>query len=1085
MLAAVLPIGATPALGAGPTVFINEIHYDNAGADAGEAIEIAGPAGTDLTGWSIVLYNGNGGTVYDTVSLTGVIPAQAGGFGTLRFDRAGIQNGAPDGIALVDAASSVIQFLSYEGAFTAVGGPANGQLSTDIGVAEASDSAVGNSLQLTGTGTMGGDFTWASSQPNTFGAVNTGQIFGTPTGGPALVVNEIDYDQPSTDTAEFVEIANVGTVAADLSQYTLAFINGSGGAVYASFALPAVTLSPGDYYVVCGDAANVENCDLDVSPDSNLIQNGAPDAVALIAGGSIVDTVSYEGDTAGHTEGSGVGLEDSSSAIDLGISRYPDGVDTNVNNVDLSQRCITPGEANTDASTGCEPPVMEMCSDPFTVIPAIQGSGSASPLVGTEVATEGVVVGDFQNNASTDNGNLNGFHIQDPVGDGDAATSDGLFVYAPGGIDVATGDAVRVRGTVSEFNGLTEVTASQIWICSTGNPLPAATSLSLPVTAVGDFESVEGMYVTFPQSLVISEYFNFDRFGEIVLTSQRNVTPTAEFEPGPDAVAAAGAFLLDRITLDDGRTNQNPDPALHPNGGVFDLTNLFRGGDTVRNVTGVMDYAFGLYRIQPTQGADYTNANPRTPAPDPVGGTLEVATFNVLNYFTTLDNSGPICGPLANQGCRGADNATEFTRQRDKIVAAISSIDADVVGLMEIENHPVDVPTADLVAGLNDATSPGTYDYIATGAIGGDAIRVALVYQPASVTPLGGFAVLDSSVDPLFDDTLNRPMLVQSFAENATGAVFTVAVNHLKSKGSGCNAVGDPDTGDGSGNCNVTRTNAAQAIVEFLAGDPTGSGDSDVLIIGDLNSYDKEDPIDVLVGAGYADLVFDFLGEDAYSYVFDGQIGYLDYQLASSTLVPQVTGTTVWHINADEPDLIDYDTSFKQPAQDAIYAPDAYRSSDHDPVVVGLELTTARSQKESALAELAGLLPTGSAMDDTFIEKAMGRIEDSLTPSLWTDASALDPETGGRVFDREHQAVRELEKVTTVDTQTAIDALLDADRQIALRQLSIAILGGGDPRRIAQARGNMADAAANLAAGDYANAVLDYKKAWTNALKAL
>jgi predicted extracellular nuclease len=498
-----------------------------------------------------------------------------------------------------------------------------------------------------------------------------------------------------------------------------------------------------------------------------------------------------------------------------------------------------------------------------------------------------------------------------------------------------------------------------------------------------------------------------------------------------------------------------------------------------------MDYAFGLYRIQPTQGADYTNANPRTPAPDPVGGTLEVATFNVLNYFTTLDNSGPICGPLANQDCRGADNATEFTRQRDKIVAAISAIDADVVGLMEIENHPVDVPTADLVSGLNDATSPGTYDYIATGAIGGDAIRVALLYQPASVTPLGGFAVLDSSVDPLFDDTLNRPMLVQSFVENATGAVFTVAVNHLKSKGSDCNAVGDPDTGDGSGNCNVTRTKAAQAIVEFLAGDPTGSGDSDVLIIGDLNSYDKEDPIDVLVGAGYADLVFDFLGEDAYSYVFDGQIGYLDYQLASSTLVPQVTGTTVWHINADEPDLIDYDTSFKQPAQDAIYAPDAYRSSDHDPVIVGLALTTARSQKESALGELEGLLPTSSAMDATFIQKAMDRIEESLTPSLWTGPSALDPKTGGRVFDREHQAVQALETVTTVDVQAAIDALVDADRQIALRQLSIAIVGGGDPGRIAQAHGNMADADANLAAGDYANAVLDYKKAWTNALKAL
>ncbi len=103
---------------------------------------------------------------------------------------------------------------------------------------------------------------------------------------------------------------------------------------------------------------------------------------------------------------------------------------------------------------------------------------------------------------------------------------------------------------------------------------------------------------------------------------------------------AAQEFLLNRITLDDGRTNQNPDPAIHPNGDIFDLTNLFRGGDTVANVTGVMDYGFGLYRIQPTQGADYTNANPRTAQPDAVGGSLKVASFNVLNYFTTLDDSG-------------------------------------------------------------------------------------------------------------------------------------------------------------------------------------------------------------------------------------------------------------------------------------------------------------------------------------------------------------------------------------------------------------------------------------------------------------
>jgi predicted extracellular nuclease len=191
--------------------------------------------------------------------------------------------------------------------------------------------------------------------------------------------------------------------------------------------------------------------------------------------------------------------------------------------------------------------------------------------------------------------------------------------------------------------------------------------------------------------------------------------------------------------------------------------------------------------------------------------------------------------------------------------------------------------------------------------------------------------------------------------DTSTGGVFTGAVNHLKSKGSSCDDVGDPNTGDGSGNCNLTRKAAAEAMVDWLAADPTGSGDADFLIIGDLNSYDKEDPIDaILVGADdaagtgddFGDLLFNYLGENAYSYVFNGQLGYLDYALANQALLSEVTGATVWHVNADEADLIDYDTSFKKAAQDAIYAPDAYRSSDHDPVIVGLGLTTEQEVNE-------------------------------------------------------------------------------------------------------------------------------------------
>jgi predicted extracellular nuclease len=308
-----------------------------------------------------------------------------------------------------------------------------------------------------------------------------------------------------------------------------------------------------------------------------------------------------------------------------------------------------------------------------------------------------------------------------------------------------------------------------------------------------------------------------------------------------------------------------------------------------------------------------------------------------LNYFTTLDEGQSICGPNQNLGCRGADDADELARQRAKIVAAISDLDADVVGLIEIENNANDTALIDLVQGVNDANGAGTYAYVASGPAGTDAIKVALIYKTATVSLLGDHAILDTDVDGRFDDSRNRPVLAQSFISDTTGGIVTVAVNHLKSKGSACGS-SDPDLNDGAGNCNLTRESAAIALVDWLATDPTGSGQDEFLIIGDLNSYDKEDPIDAILAGGYTDLIHAFRGENAYGYVFDGQTGYLDYALSSEALTGKVTGATEWHINADEPDLIDYNTDFKQPDQQAIYAPDAYRSSDHDPVLVGLDV---------------------------------------------------------------------------------------------------------------------------------------------------
>jgi predicted extracellular nuclease len=513
---------------------------------------------------------------------------------------------------------------------------------------------------------------------------------------------------------------------------------------------------------------------------------------------------------------------------------------------------------------------------------------------------------------------------------------------------------VRVTGYARERFNQTALNGSNnnndpvtnIVNCGTGNVAPI--DVTLPFPDANYPERFEGMYVRLPQSLVIAEYFNYDRFGEIVLAKPlpgetRPFTGTAIDAPGAPANARTLANSLSRITLDDMQSAQNPPVLRHPNGNPFSLTNRFRGGDTVQNTVGVLGFDFSLYRIFPTGPADYTAVNPRPASPGPVGGTVRVAAMNTLNFFVTLDPAGgPLdnkCGPFNTLECRGADDAGEFTRQRDKLLTALAGLNADIIGLNELENSTGAEPLDSITSGL-----PG-YSYINTGTIGTDAIKVGLIYRSAVVTPVGSYKILNSSVDPRFIDTKSRPSLAQTFEVIATGARFTVVVNHLKSKGSDCVDVGDPDLGDGQGNCSQTRRAAAEALVDWIATDPTGSGDTDYIIMGDLNSYAREDTIteikagsDDVAGTSddFTNLISHYQGVYAYSYTFDGQAGYLDHALANASLSAQITGAVDWHINSDEPDILDYDTTFKPDEQDALYEVNQYRTSDHDPVVVGM-----------------------------------------------------------------------------------------------------------------------------------------------------
>ena len=365
-----------------------------------------------------------------------------------------------------------------------------------------------------------------------------------------------------------------------------------------------------------------------------------------------------------------------------------------------------------------------------------------------------------------------------------------------------------------------------------------------------------------------------------------------------------------------------------------------------------MQHDFDAWRVRPSQAYTYTfaqeNVVPASPAN--VGGTLRVTSFNVLNYFTTIDttatSSGP-CGPLATQDCRGADSSAELTRQTAKIVSALVKLNPDIAGLIELQNSATDAAISALVTALNSALGSATYNYIPTGFIGGDAIVVGLIYKSSVVSPVNSFRVLDSTIDPIFIDTSNRPVLIQSFQQIATGARFTVSVCHFKSKGSPCS--GDPDKNDGQSECPNTRRDAATALVNYLNTDPTSSGDPDHLIIGDLNSYAKEDTIIELENAGFTDVVAEKAGSKTYSYLFSGQRGTLDYVFASTSLLPQVTGATVWNINSDEIPIFDYnDGVFDNPGEATfnrisnalpLYAPNELRSSDHDPALVGFSLT--------------------------------------------------------------------------------------------------------------------------------------------------
>lgn len=536
----------------------------------------------------------------------------------------------------------------------------------------------------------------------------------------------------------------------------------------------------------------------------------------------------------------------------------------------------------------------------------VQGTGERSPLVGQEVVVEGVVITAFGSG-------LGGWFLQD-TGDGDAATSDALFVAA--GEAPTAGQRVRVRGTVVELNaGNGTRTGLQP---TSVTPLGKGKVRSVAIAAPpADWERYENMRVRIAAPLTVAGTHRADKYGELMVNfGERLRTPSDAVTPGDAARALAAENARRMLRLDDGSEAEQPAALWY-----LPKTGLPRTGGRLSKVEGVVDQRGG-YRLQLTTKPAFKRMTP-PPAPK-VGGDLRIASFNLENFFNGDGHGGGFPTP------RGARNPAELDTQRARLVATIRALNPDIAALMEVENDGFGAESA--IATLIDALNAGGGDWraIVTDADqGGDQIRVGLIYRASRVSPVGTAATL---TDDLFGSR-NRPPLAQTFRAGtgaATGPAFTVVANHFKSKGCG-NASGvDADQKDGQSCWNATRTESARRLDAWLRTDPTRSGSDLAMIVGDLNAYSMEDPVRTLVAAGWRDAFGGHRGPAPYSYVYDGLTGRLDHALLSPALAARLVGAAEWHSNADEPDSRGYQT---RPGDRA-----PWRSSDHDPMVVGFKL---------------------------------------------------------------------------------------------------------------------------------------------------
>ncbi|CAN7274471.1 ExeM/NucH family extracellular endonuclease [Pseudoxanthomonas sp. LjRoot168] len=539
----------------------------------------------------------------------------------------------------------------------------------------------------------------------------------------------------------------------------------------------------------------------------------------------------------------------------------------------------------------------------------VQGDGARSPLDGQTVAVEGVVTAAFAN--------LGGVFVQD-AGDGKATTSDALFVAFEDGTPaplLTAGDRIRVRGIVGERKAggddtLTVLHAPVIQSRGTGRIAPTVLTAQ-----PADWERYEGMLVRIDAPLTLSGTDALGRFGELTTSFDGRLWQPSEVAvPGSaDAKRLAADNARRTLVLDDGSTQRDPATVWY-----VKKNQPLRTGTVLTGAQGIVDARHGGWRLQLTVAP--TIAAPERPAAPQVAGNVRIAAFNLENLFNG-DGKG---GGFPTE--RGAKTAAQYQAQVQKLVGTIRGLDPDIAALMELENdgYGADSSLAQLVAALN--ADGGTWRFIdAKQGPGPDTIRVGIIYRSDKVTPTGKPATLQAGP---FGERSRSP-LAQAFVRG-TGKPFVVVANHLKSKGCSEATGLDADQKEGAGCWNALRLDSAQRLDAWLKTDPTRTRSDRVVMLGDFNAYAMEAPVRWLRDdAGWVDAFKQAGIEQPYSYVYSGLSGRLDHALLSPSLAKQLRGAAEWHINADEQDAQGY-------ADGDPTVP--YRSSDHDPLLLGFDL---------------------------------------------------------------------------------------------------------------------------------------------------